>query len=703
MMNKLEAFLKRKAREKFRGGCADHAAGLWHGARFVFGLHYDLHASGTDTELGRGCALPTLVHALREMAPDFVQTDCKGHPGYASWFSRTPTASVPPGLKHDALRQWRRATRQLGLPLHCHYSGIWDQAAGREHPDWCMRTADGAPNGAPFGQNAGAPVGERMCPLGPYLRQLMIPQMIELIDRYDVDGFWIDGDLWAVEPCYCPRCREAFTRRTGLAEPPVREDSPDWPIWWNFTRENFEAYVTAYCEAIHRHKPGVLVCSNWLQSFNHPGPPGVPTDWISGDGPWLYGMDACRCEARFISTRGKPWDVMLWNAVCTHPESSPAAPRTAAPPQMLMQQAAAVLAFGGNVQLYEAHAFRDGRLVPWRMRRLGEVGRFVKRRRALCRRTETFPQVAVLHSEHHLRSTVRSRNLMWGLDTAPVKGAVYALLETHAGVDVLDEWALLPQCSRFPVVVVPEQHGLSESMVDALVDYVRGGGRLLISGAELLARFGASFLGVTSESLCRDQTFFVPAGDGWSPLYSRIWHRLEIKGARGLALLAGSPFPDHGGTAPPAATINRVGKGAVAYIPADVFRDFEHNRHPMTRVFIGDVLRKLAGRQLVRVEAPTCVDVVWRQKRGRLIIHLINRASGLPGGLRNTIVDEIPPVGPITLHVPCPVVPASVQSVWRSDGLSWRHAGRRLTIRLNQLHIHEAIRIAEATTQGEQP
>ena len=67
-----------------------------------------------------------------------------------------------------------------------------------------------------------------------------------------------------------------------------------------------------YCDAVHRHKPGVLVCSNWLQTLHDPGEPKVPTDWISGDNTAVWGLDNCRCEARFISTRGKPWDIMMW-------------------------------------------------------------------------------------------------------------------------------------------------------------------------------------------------------------------------------------------------------------------------------------------------------------------------------------------------------------------------------------------------------
>ena len=272
--------------------------GRWHGKRYYFGLHYDLHAGANDTELGKRCGAKELVPMLRLMAPDFVQTDCKGHPGMTSWFSRVPNATVSPGVVKDAMTQWRAATRQLGMPLHCHYSGIWDIAAGKKHPEWCAIDKEGQPAGAPFGDNAGKPTGEKMCPRSPYVDELLIPQMKELIDRYDVNGFWVDGEIWAMEPCYCPKCRSAFTGQTGIAEPPKEETDPAWAAWIDFTRESFEAYVTHYCEAIHAHKEGVLICSNWLQTFKHPGEPKVPTDWVSGDNSWVWGLDSSRCEAR---------------------------------------------------------------------------------------------------------------------------------------------------------------------------------------------------------------------------------------------------------------------------------------------------------------------------------------------------------------------------------------------------------------------
>jgi hypothetical protein len=670
--------------------------GRWHGPNYTFGLHYDLHANTGDTELGARCGLKDLVPMLRLMAPDFVQTDCKGHPGMTSWFSKIPGATVAPGVVKDALAQWRAATRRLGMPLHAHYSGVWDIAAGRKHPGWCARDQDDKPQGAVFGPGRkGRPAGERMCRLGPYVDKLLIPQFLELIERYGLDGFWVDGDIWATEPCYCPRCRRAFARVSGRATPPKDEADPAWPEWVRFTRETYYDYVTRYCDAVHARKPGVLVCSNWLQTFRNPGEPRVPTDWISGDNSWVWGLDDSRCEARFISTRGKPWDIMLWNFYCSHGMGKPDSPWVAKPVEMIQQEAAVTLAFGGGVQVYEnPPGLRNGQLIPWRQKRMRAVGRFVRARRRICRGTSTLPQVAVLHSEAHLYSKP-GRNLFWGLDTQPVRGAVFSLLEGHYGVDILDEWALLPRLREFPVVVAPEQDRMSDAMAAALKRYVEEGGRLLVTGSAAFDRFGAAFLGATFAAVEKDKTYHVPAADGAAPLFSAEWRLLTPVDARPLGRLGTTPLRDERLLPNPAAVIRKVGRGRVGYIPCSVFRDFAHNRYPLTRAFILEVVRAVAGRTAIEVEGPVCVDVVLRQKDQVAYVHFINRASGIPNNAHNGAIDEIPAVGPLTVRMRLKARPASVSLEFEPAPVRATfkpgRSGGVLTVTVPRVRIHTAL------------
>lgn len=664
--------------------------GRWHGNNRYVGLHFDLHANASDPDLGTKSTVDHLVAMLRRADVDFVQTDCKGHPGYTCWPSAIPAASVPSDLPVDLLQRWRKATRKLGLPLHCHYSGIVDAAAAKAHRRWRVVRPEGAEGFGPVAQTLGPGHERCMCPRSPYLAQLMIPQMLEAIDRYGVDGFWIDGDLWAVYPCYCKRCQTAFARESDWDAAPLTSSDPGWQDWLDFTQRSFEAYVDAYCRAVHEHAENVLVCSNWTQTFKHPGQPQAQTDWISGDNTWVFSLDPCRCESRFISTRGKHWDIMIWTFFRSTQSFDPDYTWELKPVEMLQQEAAVVLALGGAVQFYcHAPSLRDGRLVPWHIERLREVVRFCKKRRRYCQNTETISQVAVLHSEEHVKAH-RGVNLMWDVDTQPVEGACFSLLENHYGVDILDEWALRSRCSDFPVIVVPEQTDLSPAMIQELKDYVRGGGRLLVSGAGALDRFGEDFLGVQGQEQERDACYFVPAADGKAHVLSERWALCKTKTAKAITRLSQSPVLSALELPYAAAYLNRVGKGQVLFAPFDLFRFYGRTRQSMVGAFVGSLMKALSGNLLNQVKAPRCVDVVYRRKGKCTIVHFINRASGVPGRPNDGTVAEIAPVGPVRLRMRC-TEPSSVSLAFESGDMEWSWKGGVLTATVAQVGLHAAL------------
>ncbi|MCE5260058.1 MAG: hypothetical protein LLG44_13525 [Chloroflexi bacterium] len=654
----------------------------WYGDEVYFGLHYDLHANDSDTVIGAHATPEELIPALRLMSPQWVQTDCKGHPGQTSWYSQAPGATVCQGIVKDALTGWREATRRMGVRLHCHYSGIWDIAAAEKFPDWRV-----VPNPVEPARQS-----QKMCPRRGYMEGLLLPQMFELIDRYGVDGFWVDGEQWALEPCYCDLCRAAYTERTGRAEPPTDISSPDWADWMETQRAGFLEYVTRYTEAVHAHHPGVLVCSNWLQTFRDPGEPTTPTDWISGD--WWSGTDILRCESRFISTRGKPWDLMLWNFFRDGESGALPIPWTVSSVSRLQQQAALVLAFGGNLQIYENPAgLRDGRLVPWRMQRMGKVGKWALERRELCQGAATIPQAVVLHSEAHYRKKP-VKNLFWDYDIQGVEGATYGLLENSLGVDIMDEWALLPRLNDFPLVVAPEQDGMSQAMVDALKAYVEQGGRLLLSGSEVFSRFGAAFIGAQSVSVESNALFHVPTASGMLQLGSISWRMLKPDSARALGFLGKTPLPDAELLPYPAAVLNQVGAGQVLYVPMDLFHFFQRTRYPMVREWLGGLVAAMKPALRIRIKAPGCVDAVLRRKGNKTIIHLINLAQEMPN--YTSAAPNIPPVGPVeiaydTVQIPQRIVLAYEDTAIRRDYRVNSGSGGTTLITVPQVGIHCAV------------
>lgn len=69
-----------------------------------------------------------------------------------------------------------------------HFSGVWDNKVVQQHPDWAVVKSNGERS------------TQKVSFFSPYLTKYLIPQLQELASVYRVDGAWIDGECWAVEP-----------------------------------------------------------------------------------------------------------------------------------------------------------------------------------------------------------------------------------------------------------------------------------------------------------------------------------------------------------------------------------------------------------------------------------------------------------------------------------------------------------------------
>ncbi|MHB9047168.1 MAG: alpha-L-fucosidase, partial [Pirellulales bacterium] len=113
-------------------------------AESYFGIHFDFHAGPDCREIGKNTTRAMIEKILTAARPDYVQIDCKGHPGLSSY--PTNVGNQAPGFVGDPLRLWREVTAEHGVGLYMHYSGVWDSQAIRLHPDWGVVNADGKVN-----------------------------------------------------------------------------------------------------------------------------------------------------------------------------------------------------------------------------------------------------------------------------------------------------------------------------------------------------------------------------------------------------------------------------------------------------------------------------------------------------------------------------------------------------------------------------
>ncbi len=646
----------------------------WHDSVFL-GLHYDLHANAEDTELGAKLTPEHLRAELEKVKPDWVQCDCKGHPGYTSW--PTKVGSTSPGVVKDSLRIYRDVTRELGIPLVVHYSGVIDYRAIELHPEWQI---------VPSGRSDGCQANGSTCILGRYSDELMIPQMLEVIDKYDVDGFWIDGDCWGAKFCYCDRCRQAFTRETGISEIPVESTDPRWQDWAAFHRKNFEEYVRRYIEAVKARKPGCTVCSNWMYSVCHPSEVNVPIDYISGDCPYSWAMPSAELESRFVASRGMNWDLMVWGFLTMEKEMSGWTFKSAA---QIKQESAVVISQGGAVSIYDVPN-RNGLLTGWHQDIMAEVADFVRARKQWVRETESVPQVAILHSPSHYYASNGGRLLECGLQARQtLVGALDCLLDCHCQVDVLTEKNLIGHISGYKLVVIAEQTNPSAELLSALEKYVEAGGKLLISGVNASADYG-NLTGTTADGDLQDSHFYLDV-DGESTTIKGPWQPVKLNGAQVLSYASKYVDPAQQNSGIPAITLNRIGNGAIASIHSQYFDYYSQTHYPRSRKLVGNVIDILSPDFIVSVDAPSKLHVVLRKQGTSTIVHLLNTGSTNTMSPSQGIVEDVDTIGHVGLRIKYPSRPSSVYLAPGLDGLTWDWSDGLLQVHVRGVGIMDSV------------
>ena len=653
----------------------------WHN-RVFFGIHYDLHAGAKDTALGKDLTPEHLRERLILVQPDWIQCDCKGHAGYTSW--PTKVGSTSPGMVIDALRIHRDVTRRLGIKLGMHYSGVWDSRAIELHPDWARLDENGKPD------------PNSTCPLGGYTEKLMIPQMLELIDSYDVDGFWVDGENWASHPCWCPRCQAEFVRRTGSAGAPQKSGEPNWQRWLAFHRELFVEHVVKYAKAVHARKPSCAVCSNWMYTVRQPDPVAAPVDYLSGDFDPSWGASRAALEGRVLDARGITWDLMAWGFATTGDWWAGGSPPWCTKTEThLCQEISEVLALGGAVMVY-FQPQRTGWLTRWHHELLGKAARFCRARKDVCFRTRSASQAAVLHLASHLYANA-DQLFQLGVATQPLEGALHALLETGRSADVLPEEQALARMRRYKLIVVPEQTHLTAKMKVALENFARAGGRVFMTGAHLAREMpdlvGASPLPpAEGVDLPQDnQAVYLPVGNEavgvggpWQPV-------LPKPGTWVLACRLSEQDPGKNATYQAVATRRPLGRGCILAVHGPIFRDYYLAHFPRLRRFIADLIAGLNLNWSVEVEAPPQLEMVLRRKPRKLLVNLINRGSAETLSPQRAIVEELPAVRNVVLRIRRNRRPKAVRLDPGHERLRWSFRDGVVTVTVPRVAIHNVV------------
>jgi hypothetical protein len=631
-------------------------------AESFLGIHFDFHAGQDCTAIGKNTTREMIESVIDQVHPDYIQIDCKGHPGLSSY--PTKVGNPAPGFVGNPLRLWRQVTAERGVALYMHYSGVWDSEAIRRNPDWGVVNADGKIN------------GNATSFFSAYADKLLIPQLRELAGDYGVDGAWVDGECWASAPDYGESALKAFRKATSIEDVPRKPGDPHWFEFLEFNREAFRAYLRRYIAEVKKTNPEMQLCSNWAFTDHMPEAVTAPVDWISGDYSPEDSVNSARFSARYMARQGKPWDLMAWSFTRT-PGKNGSNLKSAV---QLQREAAAVLSLGGGFQAYFTQR-RDGSVRLEQMPVMAETAKFCRARQAICHGAVPVPQVALVYST---AAHYRESNGLFPRDLSRIRGTLQALLEGQQSVEVLGEHHLAGRMAEYPLIVVPECDFLEPAFKRDLVAYVEAGGSLLLVGPMTAAMFAAE-LGVEFEGAPQSE----PRGLSHAGAIvatdcpARVV-KLQSKARPFGRLHAGN---DVNSPAQPAASIAALGRGTIAATYFCFSRGYLGSSSAVLRAFLNDLARELFPKPLIEVKGSPDVDVAANRIGGRLAVNLVNTA-GPHADTTSPILDVIPPVGPLVITIRTPKKPERITVEPGGEPIPFEFRDGEVRLTLPELAIH---------------
>ncbi len=564
-----------------------------------FGLHFDFHAKRGTKGIGAHTSAEKLGELLDAVKPDFIQVDTKGHPGYASFMSEYGT--VAPGLEVDHLKIIREETKKRGILLFAHYSGMFDEKAGQDHPEWSRVW----------------PNGDKQVPhmsyYSSYADELMIPQLKELAGKYGFDGVWVDGEIAFMAPDFR---QEVMQKLHDRGFDSIGEDyaSPSRVAFGEITREDFDNFIKHYVTEVHKEYPDFefassYACSDWYPVKND------DLDYLSAD---IVDTKIFDVLVREFAGLGKPWDLMGYgmsenwgdSEIFFHPVNMKHISR-------ICRVAAMIISQGGTYQIVHGMT-PQGEIRFTELESMKEFAAFVRARQKFLQHSHPVKSAAVwVSNEDQIRS---SRNLP-GDRFTKVLPSVLPAIDSGRPVDVIyDHVVLSDKLDEYPAVIIPENKYILPEYHDALVGYMERGGSVIAVGPDACKAFtevtsdedrimyfddnGRYMNGVIKKRMVTFPDDMEPLADCYLNLMKRDMPKIN------------------------AAAWKKVGKGALYCVGWNLFEQYGANLNFQSRDLIRSILDKADPKPAACLEdGIQCVEIVPCEKDGVKMVNVINRTD----------------------------------------------------------------------------
>ncbi len=433
-------------------------------------IHLDFHTSPDIPGVGADFAPDEFAAMLKRAHVNSVTTFAMCHHGLCYYPSKI--APVHPSLRFDLLGAQIEAMHAVGIRCPIYLTVAWNVDAAETHPEWYQRTIDG--------KIVAGDITEASWPWlcvgaddDAYANQLLA-QTEEIIAFYGdaCDGFFYDIVMFHQDGCVCVSCLRQL-RAAGLdpLDPSHRQRN---------NHVTARRFLRRASDLIRSCLPGASIFFNsrWgvhfaeeRQYYTQVEIESLPT------GGWGYGFYPL--WSRYGRGFGLPMLGMTgrfhrswadWGGL-KHPDA-------------LKFECGGILANGGAVSIGD-QLHPSGRLSEPVYRVIGEVFREIEIMEPFCVGAQAAADIGLLLLNPDADKANQSAAGIVQESSDAAEGAARMLLECHAQFDVITDRSCL-DFSKYACLAIPDFAVAEPTTVNRLRDFVRGGGKLLLSHQALL-------------------------------------------------------------------------------------------------------------------------------------------------------------------------------------------------------------------------
>ncbi len=415
----------------------------------------------------------------------------QSHTGLCNYPTKTAKTHAKMTGENNGVKKLIDLCKKDGLKVVGYYSLIFNNVAADMHPEWEMRYADGS-TWRDKGQRYGL-----CCPNNGEYRQFVKENVKELADYFEgLDGIFYDMPYWEV-PCKCEACRKRYKKETG-EDLPEKEDFNDenWLLYVKKRQDwmvDFVKYVKNLSKSLMPETTAefnfaAVIGCDWL---------GGSTEGINAEceftGGDLYGdlySHSFTAKYYYGITKNQPFEYMTCRCNRNLREHTITKPQ-----EMLNAEIMLTCAHHGatlNIDAINPDGTLDERVYE-------KVGKAFEKQipfEKYMDKGELYADVAVYFDSKTMfeEPQAKTYNKLCAIN------AHKTLVENHIATAVIANGSL-KNLDKYKMIIAPCLQDFDNAEPLKLIDYVKGGGTLYLSGrsdSRLMKEFfGAKFLGYT--------------------------------------------------------------------------------------------------------------------------------------------------------------------------------------------------------------